>query len=285
MFDVDARRAAQLQRLGRGLRRLPGAWRHRAHPAGRQVHRPRGDDDDRGRDRRRPTRTATRRRRPTVGGDRCAPTYAIEDGDAPLVITRKFDVTLEQLNAANTDHAELAEPVHRRHDQPARRPADCAGAVTTTTAAPAEPPSVLRDRPDPANLEGQRPLGSAEVGPAARRAGGASRRCPGGAASTGPTGGASRCTRGRRGSGWCRPRRVGGPSSSRSSPRRRASATAASMRALKRRVLSPSAGGSGAPNTTRVRPGSGPLHALAEDRAGAVDEHRHDRALRCAPTR
>ena len=38
----------------------------------------------------------------TPGGDRCNPIYVIESGDAPLVITRKFDITLEQLNAANT---------------------------------------------------------------------------------------------------------------------------------------------------------------------------------------
>jgi LysM repeat protein len=34
-------------------------------------------------------------------GDRCNPIYVVESGDAPLVITRKFDITLEQLNAAN----------------------------------------------------------------------------------------------------------------------------------------------------------------------------------------
>ncbi len=38
----------------------------------------------------------------TPGGDRCNPIYVVESGDAPLVITRKFDITLEQLNAANT---------------------------------------------------------------------------------------------------------------------------------------------------------------------------------------
>ncbi len=40
-------------------------------------------------------------RRPPSTGDRCAPTYVIENNDAPLVITRKFDITLDQLNAAN----------------------------------------------------------------------------------------------------------------------------------------------------------------------------------------
>ena len=38
----------------------------------------------------------------TPAGDRCNPIYVVEAGDAPLVITRKFDITLEQLNAANT---------------------------------------------------------------------------------------------------------------------------------------------------------------------------------------
>ena len=38
----------------------------------------------------------------TPGGDRCNPIYVVESGDAPLVITRKFDITLDQLNAANT---------------------------------------------------------------------------------------------------------------------------------------------------------------------------------------
>ena len=87
-------------------------------PPGRQVHRPVGDDDD-GR-RRRPTDETGEGETTTTGsGDRCAPTYVIESGDAPLVITRKFDITLDQLNAVNTEHAELAEPLHRQHDQPA----------------------------------------------------------------------------------------------------------------------------------------------------------------------
>jgi LysM repeat protein len=34
-------------------------------------------------------------------GDRCNPIYVVESGDAPLVITRKFDITIEQLNAVN----------------------------------------------------------------------------------------------------------------------------------------------------------------------------------------
>ena len=39
----------------------------------------------------------------SAGGDRCNPTYEVQSGDAPLVITRKFDITIEQLNAANVD--------------------------------------------------------------------------------------------------------------------------------------------------------------------------------------
>ena len=38
----------------------------------------------------------------TAGGERCNPVYVIEAGDVPLVITAKFDITLEELNAANT---------------------------------------------------------------------------------------------------------------------------------------------------------------------------------------
>ena len=82
---------------------LPGAGRHGAHPAGRQVHRPNAT-----------TTTAAGDRRPTTttGGldadDRPAATAAprrtrSRSGDAPLGVTRKFDITLEALNAANAD--------------------------------------------------------------------------------------------------------------------------------------------------------------------------------------
>jgi LysM repeat protein len=47
-------------------------------------------------------------------GDRCHPTYEVQSGDAPLVITRKFDITIDQL---------INLPP----------PADSANAVTTTT--------------------------------------------------------------------------------------------------------------------------------------------------------
>ena len=45
-----------------------------------------------------------------------------QSGDAPLVITRKFDITIEQLNAANAEHPELAEPLHRPRRSSCRRP-------------------------------------------------------------------------------------------------------------------------------------------------------------------
>ena len=75
---------------------------------------------------------------------------------------------------------------------------------------------------------------------------------------------------------------AGGPTTSRSASRRRAPSRPCSMRSLKRRVLSPSLGpqrraeGDGGP--ARL----GPLHALAEDGAGALDEHRDHRCARPA---
>ena len=95
---------------------------------------------------------------------------------------------------------------------------------------------------------------SAEVGPAARRG-----PTPAGDAPVAAVRDRSHwrrqpvCSGPAEASGWCRPPAAGGPSSSRWRPRRRASATAASMRPLKRRVLSPSTGVRGAPNTTRDR--------------------------------
>ena len=56
------------------------------------------DDDDEDTD----STDATGDTTEAPGGDRCNPIYVIEAGDAPLVITRKFDITLEALNAANT---------------------------------------------------------------------------------------------------------------------------------------------------------------------------------------
>ena len=71
------------------------------------------------------------------GGDRCNPTYEVQTGDAPLVITRKFDITIEQLNAANVDTPNWPN-LYTGREIKLPPPADCAGAVTTTTiAAPA----------------------------------------------------------------------------------------------------------------------------------------------------
>ena len=65
-------------------------------------------------------------------GDRCAPTYVIEDGDAPLVITRKFDITLDQLNAANTTTANWPN-LYTGATINLPAPADCTGAAVTPT--------------------------------------------------------------------------------------------------------------------------------------------------------
>ena len=98
--------------------------------------------------------------------------------------------------------------------------------------------------------------------------GGASRPCPACGARRGPTAGASRCSRVRSASGWSRSprrRRDVQKSVSASSP---SVVTAASMRALNRRVDSPSTGGSGEPNTTLVLPGFGrfmPLPKIAPE--------------------
>jgi LysM repeat protein len=71
-------------------------------------------------------------------GDRCHPTYEVKAGDAPLVVTRKFDITIEQLNAANTDTPDWPNLyTGRKINLPP--PADCPnaipGAATTTAAA------------------------------------------------------------------------------------------------------------------------------------------------------
>lgn len=70
----------------------------------------------------------------TGSGDRCSPTYVIESGDAPLVITRKFDITLDQLNAVNQSTPNWPN-LYTGNTINLPPPADCAGAVTTTTAA------------------------------------------------------------------------------------------------------------------------------------------------------
>ena len=69
----------------------------------------------------------------TPGGDRCNPTYTIEAGDAPLVVTRKFDITLEQLNAANVNTPDWPNFYTGRTIK-LPPPADCATTTATTTA-------------------------------------------------------------------------------------------------------------------------------------------------------
>jgi LysM repeat protein len=69
----------------------------------------------------------------TGSGDRCSPTYVIESGDAPLVITRKFDITVDQLNAANTATPNWPN-LYTGNTINLPPPADCANAVTTTAA-------------------------------------------------------------------------------------------------------------------------------------------------------
>jgi LysM repeat protein len=69
-------------------------------------------------------------------GDRCHPTYEVQSGDAPLVITRKFDITLDQLNAVNTSTPNWPN-LYTGRTINLPPPADCANAAaTTTTAAP-----------------------------------------------------------------------------------------------------------------------------------------------------
>jgi len=69
-------------------------------------------------------------------GDRCHPTYEVQAGDAPLVITRKFDITIEQLNAANASTPNWPN-LYTGRSISLPPPADCANAVaTTTTVAP-----------------------------------------------------------------------------------------------------------------------------------------------------
>ena len=69
------------------------------------------------------------------GGDRCHPTYEVQAGDAPLVITRKFDITIEQLNAANTSTPKWPN-LYTGRSISLPPPADCANAAATTTVAP-----------------------------------------------------------------------------------------------------------------------------------------------------
>lgn len=70
-----------------------------------------------------------------AGGDRCNPTYTIEAGDAPFVVVAKFDITIEQLNAANVSTPDWPN-FYTGRDIKLPPPSDCAGgaaAATTTT--------------------------------------------------------------------------------------------------------------------------------------------------------
>jgi LysM repeat protein len=70
------------------------------------------------------------------GGDRCHPTYTVKSGDAPLVVTRKFDITIEQLNAANVDTPNWPN-LYTGRTIKLPPPADCANAAAApTTVAP-----------------------------------------------------------------------------------------------------------------------------------------------------
>ncbi len=72
-----------------------------------------------------------------AAGDRCHPTYTVKAGDAPLVVTKKFDITIEQLNAANTDTPNWPN-LYTGRTIKLPPPADCPNAIpgeTTTTAA------------------------------------------------------------------------------------------------------------------------------------------------------
>ena len=68
---------------------------------------------------------------PTSGGDRCNPTYTIEEGDAPYVVTAKFDITIEALNAANVNTPDWPN-FYTGREIKLPPPADCAGGATTT---------------------------------------------------------------------------------------------------------------------------------------------------------
>lgn len=83
--------------------------------------------------------TATEGSTAEAGGDRCNPTYTVEAGDAPLVVTRKFDITIEQLDAANVGVTPDWPNLYTGRDIRLPPPADCpnasatAAATTTTT--------------------------------------------------------------------------------------------------------------------------------------------------------
>ena len=115
------RGAAQLQRLGRGLQRLPRHRRGRPHPTRRQVHRPVGDDDDRRRgederDRRRDRRDDRRddrdaRRRPVQ------PDLRRRERRRPARDHAQVRHHARAAQRRQHGDARLAEPLHRPRDQ------------------------------------------------------------------------------------------------------------------------------------------------------------------------
>ena len=126
------RRAAQLQRVGRDVQRLPG------QAAARCASRPAPSSSTRNaRRRRRPGDRHDRHRRASTpdpaGGDRCPDVR----GGGRRRPARHHPQVRHHARAAQRGqhrHAELAEPLHRPRDQ-APPPADCANAATTTTTA------------------------------------------------------------------------------------------------------------------------------------------------------
>jgi LysM repeat protein len=78
-----------------------------------------GDDEDE------ETAEATGNTTEAPGGDRCNPIYVVESGDAPLVITRKFDITLEQLNEVNQGVTPDWPNLYTGREVRLPKPADC----------------------------------------------------------------------------------------------------------------------------------------------------------------
>ena len=68
----------------------------------------------------------------SADGDRCHPTYEVEEATPRCVITSKFDITLEQLNAANASTPNWPN-LYTGSSISRPAPADCANAVATTT--------------------------------------------------------------------------------------------------------------------------------------------------------
>ena len=215
--------------------------------------------DPDGRRRPRPSRATTpRRRRPdgerettstTLGGP-CDPgTYELEAGDYPgrrgRQVRRDASRRSTQPTPRRAGYERLLPSASRSSDPAAVR---CDRPPRPFLRRPADP---WRDI-DASERASEFSRGRASGG----SAGGASRRCPAGGGSTGPTAGASRCTRGRRG----RAGAGGGPAAGRPVVgrglvgERGHGGLDAGVEPAGALVL---VGRSGAPNTTRVRPGLG----------------------------